>query len=226
MYSGSVVARIQSPRRGIFAALDLATNRLVWRQQWVDTCYSGSTVTAGGLLFIGRNDGRITALDKTNGDKLWEFQTDGGVNSTVSTFERNGEQYVVAYAGGTSLAGSKRSDGVWLFSLDGEIESLPRGSANPQGQFAAERPVVVPQDRVADVAHGRELYRQTCMVCHGDDGRGGQHGAGAELTSALTLEQIMNTVANGRNEMPAFGRVYQPAELHDVAVYIVEQLTR
>jgi alcohol dehydrogenase (cytochrome c) len=224
LYSGSIVARIQSPRRGVFAALDVRTNRIAWRQQWVDTCYSGSIVTAGGLVFVGRNDGRITALDKSDGTKLWEFQTDGGVNSTVSTFIRGGEQYVVVYAGGTSLAGSKRSDGVWLFSLDGEIASLPRGSADPQGQFAATRPVTLSPGRVADLEHGRELYRQNCMVCHGEDGRGGQHGAGAALTDALTIEAIVGVAAGGRNAMPAFGRVLRPEDFQDAATYIVEQL--
>ena len=127
----------------MFAALDVTTNRLAWRQQWTDQCYSGSITTRGGLVFVGRNDGRLTALDSRNGDKLWEFQTDGGVNAPAITFEHDGAQYVAAYAGGTSLAGSKRSDGVWLFSLDGAMESLPRGSANPAGQFppaAAARP--------------------------------------------------------------------------------------
>ena len=225
LYSGSVVARIRSPRRGVFAALDLTTNRLVWRQQWVDSCYSGSVTTAGGLVFVGRSDGRLTALDSANGDKLWEFQTDGGVNATVSTFEHDGEQLVAVLAGGTALARSKKSDGVWLFSLSGEIESLPPGSADPTGQFAPpEAAVAVPEGRTADLARGEAIYRQACFVCHGDDGRGGQHGGGIALTAALTGELIMNTAANGRNDMPGFGSIYETDELHDVAGYILDRL--
>jgi alcohol dehydrogenase (cytochrome c) len=222
LYSGSIVARISSPRRGVFAALDVTTNRLVWRQQWTDTCYSGSITTAGGLVFVGRNDGRITALDKENGKRLWEFQTDGGVNAPTSTFEHNGKQYLAVYAGGTSLAGSKRSDGVWLFSLDGTLQSLPRGSAEPPSRTAANQPINVPENRAPDLAHGRELYLQTCIACHGDDGQGGVHGA--PLTTRLTLADIMTTVGNGRNEMPAFGRTYKLEELHDVAAFILEDL--
>jgi alcohol dehydrogenase (cytochrome c) len=135
IYSGGAVYPSSLARRGIFAALDVTTNRIQWRQQWPEQCYSGSIATAGGLVFVGRNDGRLTALDSANGDLLWEFQTDGGVNAPAITFERNGRQYVAAYAGGTSLAPSKRSDGVWLFSLEGSIASLPRGSANPAAQF-------------------------------------------------------------------------------------------
>ena len=47
LYSGSVVARFAAPRRGVFGAINLTTNRIAWRQQWVDQCYSGSIVTAG-----------------------------------------------------------------------------------------------------------------------------------------------------------------------------------
>ncbi len=113
------------PALGIFAALDLHTNRLVWRQHWPETCYSGSIVTAGGLVFVGRNDGRLTALDSRDGTKLWEFQTGAGMNSTVSTFEQAGKQYVVAYAAGSVFAGSPHGDNVWLFALDGTLGPAP-----------------------------------------------------------------------------------------------------
>jgi len=43
--------------------------------------------------------------------------------------DSSGCRYVAVYAGGTSLPPSKRSDGVWLFSLDGAIESLLRECA-------------------------------------------------------------------------------------------------
>jgi alcohol dehydrogenase (cytochrome c) len=223
LYSGSIVARVSAPRRGVFAALDVTTNRLVWRQQWTATCYSGSITTAGGLVFVGRNDGRITALDTRDGKRLWEFQTDGGVNAPASTFERNGKQYVVVYAGGTSLAPSKRSDGVWLFSLDGKIQSLPRGSADAPARAFGLPPVRAPANRVADVAHGHELYSQTCIACHGADGRGGVHGAPL-ATTKLSQEEIVTTIGNGRDQMPAFGRAYKPEDLQDVAAYILEYL--
>jgi quinohemoprotein ethanol dehydrogenase len=223
LYSGSIVARVSAPRRGVFAALDVTTNRLVWRQQWTDTCYSGSITTAGGLVFVGRNDGRITALDTANGKRLWEFQTDGGVNAPASTFERDGMQYVVVYAGGTSLAGSKRSDGVWLFSLRGTQQSLPRGAAEPPSRGPAASAITVPQNRVADLAHGRELYTQTCTACHGSDGTGGIHGAPLKTTQ-LSLEELMTTIGNGRDQMPAFGQAYKPEDLHDVATYILQEI--
>jgi quinohemoprotein ethanol dehydrogenase len=221
-YSGSVVARFAAPRRGVVAAVDLTTNRITWRQQWVDSCYSGSTVTAGGLLFIGRNDGRLTAMDKDTGRKLWEFQTDGGVNAPASVFERNGKEYVVVLAGGTALGGSKRSDGLWLFSLDGTVKSLPRGSADPAaaprpaGPTAATGPAHVP-----DLAKGKDIYTTTCIVCHGPTGLGGTHG-GAKLTRALTPDSIATVLTKGRNDMPAFGSALSADQLQDVTTYVMQ----
>jgi glucose dehydrogenase len=91
-------------------------------------CYAGSTVTGGGLLFIGRNDGRLTAHDKSNGALLWEYQTDAGIHAAVSTFERNGRQYVVALSAGSFFPGTTRGDSVYLFALDGAGAS---GGATP-----------------------------------------------------------------------------------------------
>jgi alcohol dehydrogenase (cytochrome c) len=80
------------------------------------------------LVFLGRNDGRLTALDKATGDQLWEFQADAGIHAAVSTFEHEGKQYVVAVAGGAFFPGTKHGDGIWLFSLDGRLDpSAPSG---------------------------------------------------------------------------------------------------
>ena len=118
-YFGGEYTRSRVPRIGVFAAVDVKTNRLAWRQQWGEMCYAGSTVTRGGLIFVGRNDGRLTALDKANGDLLWEFQTDAGIHAAVTTFEREGKQYVVALSAGSFFPNTTRGDSVWMFSLEG-----------------------------------------------------------------------------------------------------------
>jgi alcohol dehydrogenase (cytochrome c) len=115
------------PAYGTLTALDMRTNTIVWQQHWANMCYSGATTTAGGLLFIGRNDGRLTALDSSNGNKLWESQTGAGMNAPVSIFERAGKQYVVAYSAGNLFAGSTKGDSVWLFALDGTVEPVAPG---------------------------------------------------------------------------------------------------
>ena len=210
--------------RGIFAALDLTTNKLAWRQQWREICYSGAVVTAGGLVFVGRGDGRLTALDKRNGQLLWEFMTDAGVNSTVSTFEVNGDQRVVVHAGGGVFAGATRGDGIWMFSLRGTMKSLPAAGAGPGGGGGGfGRPPAPVASRPVDVEHGRQIYAEACVACHGEGGDGG-HGGGPTLVAGLPAESIAAVAGAGRNTMPAFSRVYTEADLKDVATYITDVL--
>ena len=200
--------------RGVFAALDVRTNKIAWRRQWRDMCYSGSVVTAGGLVFTGRNDGRLTALDKTNGDQLWSFQTDAGVNTTVSTFEWKGEQRVVVLAGGAVFAGSKHGDSVWMFSLKGTVNPIP--VARPPGRGGPPPPGPA---RAADLEHGKAVYHQTCVACHGEDGDGGV-GGGARLTiSKLGAEETTAVIAAGKNRMPSFSATLSAGDLQDVAAY-------
>ena len=120
-YLGSAFGGAPLPAAGIFAALDMKTNKLVWQQRWKDSCYSGSVTTAGGLVFTGRSDGRLTALNSASGKRLWEFQTGAGMNSPVSVFEYEGDQYVVAYSAGSLFAATTRGDSVWLFSTKGTL---------------------------------------------------------------------------------------------------------
>jgi alcohol dehydrogenase (cytochrome c) len=127
-YLGGVTGLTHLPRMGIFAALDATTNTLRWRYQWPEQCYSGSLATGGGLVFVGRNDGRLTALDSASGKQLWEFQTGAGMNAAASTFERGGKQYVLAYSAGNALIGSARGDRLWLFGLDGTLPPARPGT--------------------------------------------------------------------------------------------------
>ena len=205
-------------RRGVYSAIDLTTNKIVWQRQFNDGCRSGSLVTAGGLVFMGRNDGRVIALDTRNGERLWEFRTEAPVNTSVSTFMHKGEQYLVTYAGG-GLFGGQKGDGVWLFSLSGILNEVPPAGADVTGGSGFS----IPEGRSADAANGQTIYQQSCVYCHGDTGEGG-HGGGAELTSALQVQDIMNMLGTGRNAMPNFRSVLTPEQAHDVATYLTGNL--
>src|SRR5690606_8277328 len=89
-YISGQFARAGVAGRGIIAAVDLRTNRLAWRYQLTDRCSGPSAATGGGLVFMGRNDGRMTALDSSTGMRLWEFQTDAAVTAPPSVFEWEG----------------------------------------------------------------------------------------------------------------------------------------
>jgi alcohol dehydrogenase (cytochrome c) len=144
---------------GVFAAVDMHSNELAWQQHWAEPCYSGSLATGGGLVFVGRSDGRLTALDSGSGAKLWEFQTGAGMNAPASTFEHNGRQYLVAYSAGNLFAGSPRGDSLWLFGLDGALEAVPPAGAVMTFAPAAGGP--------ANADNGRAVYNTACVFCHG-----------------------------------------------------------
>ena len=219
-YLGGAYTGSGTVRRGIFAALDVRTNRLVWRRQWTDGCRSGVLSTAGGLVFVGRVDGRLTALDHHNGKLLWEFRTEAGINTAVTSFEHEGTQYIATYAGGSLYTGQK-GDSVWLFSLKGNLKPLPP----PPSRFRPATAIPVPEGRVADLDNGKMIYQQSCIYCHGPGGAGGQ-GGGKPLTLALTLQDIMNILGTGRNAMPAFSTMLTPEQIHDTASYILGQLIK
>src|SRR6187549_2806898 len=126
-YAGGQPMTPRMPRTGIIAAMDMTTNTVVWRYRWQEQCYSGTLATGGNLLFVGRNDGRLTALDSRTGKQLWEFQTGAGMHAPASTFVHRGKQYVLAYSAGNALIGSARGDSVWLFGLDGTLPPVDAG---------------------------------------------------------------------------------------------------
>lgn len=204
------------PLNGIFAAVDMHTNKLVWRQRWKDSCYSGSTATAGDLVFTGRNDGRFVALDSRNGDVLWEFQTGAGVNATASVFEYQGHQKIAILSAGNNFAGSPSGDSLWLFSLDG---TLPP-SEPPQALAARSSAVDL---KGGDAAAGAQVFAHYCAACHGEEGKGG-HGAGPDITKVTVPELVANTVISGKNNMPQFASALTFAQVRDVSAYVATQL--
>ena len=72
---------------------------------------------------------------------------------------------------------------------------------------------------------GKLIYSQSCVYCHGERGTGGE-GGGAELTSALTVEQIIGTLSTGKNSMPNFRTVMTVEQMHDIATYLTDELLK
>jgi glucose dehydrogenase/cytochrome c5 len=220
-------------RRGMFAAFDLKTNRIVWEHSWPQGCFSGSLATRGGLVFTGRSDGRLTALDSATGDLLWQFQTDAGVNAPATTFEYHGTQYIAVMSAGTLFGAGKKGDSIWLFSLHGRMESLPASipsttRAGPPGAAAGAATVLPPvvfASGAPDLSNGRILYARFCEACHGESGQGG-HGGGAPLGAAAhDMKVIIATATNGKNQnMPPFRGALKPEELRDIAGFISHDL--
>jgi alcohol dehydrogenase (cytochrome c) len=124
---------------GLMVALDGRTGKTVWQKK---TPYpiafgSGTTATAGGLLFHGDPDGTFQALDQKTGDTLWEFQTGGEATTPVIAYEAGGKEYVATVAGSH----------VWSFAEGGKAAPLPAPpKPETESSFAGR---VVSTDKIA-----------------------------------------------------------------------------
>ncbi len=109
---------------GFITAYDMSTGKIAWQNEIKgESCYSGAVTTAGGLIFVGKNNGELVAYNTETGEELWSFQTGAGANTTVTPFEDEGEEKIAIYAGGNSLAATSHGENFWVFSLNGTMES-------------------------------------------------------------------------------------------------------
>ena len=86
----------------------------------------GPLATAGGLVFIGAAmDDYLRAFDANTGVKLLTGRLPATGNSTPTTYEWQGRQYVVIAAGGHGETGSPANDALVAFALPRPGESTP-----------------------------------------------------------------------------------------------------
>jgi PQQ-dependent dehydrogenase (methanol/ethanol family) len=115
-------------RSGKIVAFDPATHKIAWQREnvWGLSHGNGMLGTAGGVMFIGQQDGTLLALDERDGKELWRFQTGAGVHSSPATYEVDGQQYVAVLAGGARVPyNSPQGDDLWGFRLDGKVPPAP-----------------------------------------------------------------------------------------------------
>jgi quinohemoprotein ethanol dehydrogenase len=197
---------------GFLTAYDMSTGKIKWQNKFPkESCYSGAVTTAGGLVFVGHNDGDFVAYDIETGKELWSFQTGAGANTTATVFEDEGEEKIAIYAGGNSLAATPHGENFWVFSLKGTMEEEKSTEAEAEGtehageessrekespnetgeaeekQGNEEKPVEGEEEGggaeagAANAGAGKEVFAEQCSVCHGADGLGGN--GGPDLTT-------------------------------------------
>ena len=84
---------------GRLEAINLETKETVWiaRQRAPQT--TGALVTAGGLVFAGSLDRRISAYDAGSGDRLWATRLSEVPNAPPISYAVDGQQYVAVIVG-------------------------------------------------------------------------------------------------------------------------------
>lgn len=223
-YLGSIFGPVlNSPTRGTVTAIDVKTNKIAWQQKWDALAYSGVLTTAGNLVFVGHNDGRLIAFDAKTGDQVWEYMMDAGANAPSITYEIDGEQYISIYAAGNALAGSKHGDKVYTFKLGGTLPEgkVIDGSAKSKVNELTEEKATE-GETVSSAAVGLEIFNNSCIACHGDQGANGHNGPNLQNSKiAESKEDVLERITNGKSTMPSFKDTLTPEEMEAVADYVV-----
>jgi quinoprotein glucose dehydrogenase len=123
----------KQPAWGYVSALDLTTNKVIWKKRIGTTRDSspipigfkmgmpmlgGPMTTAGHVFFIGATaDNYLRAFSTDNGDELWTARLPAGGQATPMTYEANGKQYVLIAAGGHGSFMTKLGDYVIAYAL-------------------------------------------------------------------------------------------------------------
>ena len=67
---------------------------------------------------------------------------------------------------------------------------------------------------------GKNVYNTKCMMCHGDDGKLGLSGAKDLTTSAMTRDEKIALVQNGKNSMMPFKDQLTQEQIDAVVTYV------
>ena len=79
---------------GQVRAMDGVTGQVKWTKWEKFSVWGGTLATKGGLVFYNTLDGKIKALDKTNGNELWSFKMPSGGIGAPMSYTYKGKQYI------------------------------------------------------------------------------------------------------------------------------------
>ena len=210
---------------------DASTGEVQWKNHLgTDMSHGqGPMTTASDLLFVGQADGHFLALDATNGDELWRFQTGSSIAGAPITYEIDGEQYVSIAVGWGGVYGivQRATDRV----TPGRVYTFKVGGSTPMPPTvqAEKRPLVqgIAYSK-ADVEHATGLYVANCGACHGVPGvNSGGNVPNLGYSARETLENLPHLVLNGAflgNGMPSFAGRLDEGQVLQVRAFILDQV--
>jgi alcohol dehydrogenase (cytochrome c) len=182
-YGGSWEPVLEKPT-GWVVAVDADTGAVRWRYHADGPVVAGVTVTAGGLVLTGDNDGNFLALDRQSGAVLAKLPTGGALSGGVVTYEIAGRQYIAFDSGNVSRT---------VFGAGGRPSIVV---------MQADAPLAVADAGKVDPARGGVLYGQSCAGCHGGDGANVTGHSLKDIKTRMTADQLAAWIENPAPPMP------------------------
>ena len=109
--------------KGAVRALDPLTGKLVWEHEMFSPAWAGLVSTAGGLVFVGTEEGYFKALDAKTGEQLWYVNLGGRIAASPMTYLSKGRQHVAIASG----------SGLFVFTIGPAASGLRRSLRDDSG---------------------------------------------------------------------------------------------
>ena len=234
-FKGSTNSKSPPPAGAMFGALtawDPVAQKARWSVPLRNPNNGGVLATAGDLVFQGSADGQFVAREAASGKVLWRFDAQVGIIGQPITYRAGGRQYVTVVAG---FGGAAASFGPLIAHLGWDYRTQPRrvltfvleGNAGlpPAPAKVALGPPPDPSYRAdpASAERGRELYGNSCVICHGGNAQAGGAAPDLRASGAIVSEEdfaaIVRDGALQSAGMPRFGN-YSDAEREDLRQYL------
>ena len=211
---------------GYLQAIDPVTGKQVWKGESNANGSGGVVATGGGLVFHGGGASQeFRAYDAQNGQKLWSFKAQTGVQAGPITYELDGQQYVAVSVGGVTLGGyyAPNYSRMLVFSLNGKTQLPPAEQYTPP---PLDPPALTASPDI--VQAGRAKYGQYCAACHGENGQ--TRGANfPDLTRTPFLhsqegfDQVVLQGVKSEKGMASFASVLKADDTTAIRWYIVSR---
>ena len=107
-----------------------------------------------------------------------------------------------------------------------EVAVTPNEESSSLDEFDSMKKEEKGEKEIASIIDGinaGQIFKQSCAVCHGNDGKLGANGSKDLSISLLTIDEKITMITNGKGLMTAFNGILTTEEIAAVAKY-TEQL--
>ncbi|HUE27020.1 MAG TPA: PQQ-binding-like beta-propeller repeat protein [Solirubrobacteraceae bacterium] len=139
-FGGTFTPLTNPPPAGYLASIDAATGKINWENTLPKPSTGGTMSTAGGLVFVGDDDGKLYAVNAHTGKVLWTGDIGLPFGAAPMTYKVGNTQYVAVVAGGSNVAAIENvptGGELVVFKLGGSaVHTFP--AVSPLSSMAAQ----------------------------------------------------------------------------------------